>query len=234
MKTSKRLTPISAAICGALFASQAAAGDYGKPNPYLKADDSLISISGTVVAPAADSFRLDYGTGVVLVEMDDWDSYGEAYNLIDGDQVTVYGRIDDDLFERTSIEAGSVYVDSLNTFFYASSADEEGLEVMTTPYFLTAPISTKGASVASVRGTVTRVDKKEQEIRIRTGNDQTITVEVDELGYNPLDKLGYQKISLGDRVSVTGQFDFDFLEGRKLEADTLTTLNDASNSTKNS
>jgi hypothetical protein len=57
--------------------------------------------------------------------MDDWDWYAEGKNLIDGDKVTVYGRIDDDFFETTSIEASSVYVESLGSYFYASAADEE-------------------------------------------------------------------------------------------------------------
>ncbi|MGM0425831.1 MAG: hypothetical protein ACQEQ7_01185 [Thermodesulfobacteriota bacterium] len=72
-----------------------------------------------------DSFTLDYGEGTVLVEMDDWDWYDEEGTVLEGDKVTVYGKIDDDLYEATSIEASSVYVENLGTYFYASSADEE-------------------------------------------------------------------------------------------------------------
>ena len=60
-------------------------------DPYEQPDESWISISGTVVNPDSDSSVLDYGDGVVTVEIDDWDSYGDAYGLLDGDQVTVQG-----------------------------------------------------------------------------------------------------------------------------------------------
>ncbi len=57
--------------------------------------------------------------------MDDWDWYAEGYKLLNGEKVRVHGLIDDDLFETTKIEASSVYVQNLGTYFYASSADEE-------------------------------------------------------------------------------------------------------------
>ena len=85
-------------IAGAMTAIALLAGPAAAQEPYSKADDSWISISGTVAAPTADSFMLDYGDGVITVEMDDWDTYGDAYGLLDGDKVTVYGKIDDDLY----------------------------------------------------------------------------------------------------------------------------------------
>jgi len=118
-----------AGIClFALSAPAMAQAPDDKPNPYLMPDDTWISISGTAVDPQAASFTLDYGEGTVLVEMDDWDWYGEAGGILDGDKVTVYGEIDDDFYELTSIEASSVYVESLGTYFYANSDDEEGYE----------------------------------------------------------------------------------------------------------
>lgn len=188
-------------------------------DPYALPDNSYISISGTVAAPEADSFILDYGDGVITVEMDDWDSYGDAYGLMDGDKVTVYGDIDDDLYEVAKIEAGAVYVENLNTFFYASSADEEGA-----PYWtVSMPIVT---SETIVRGTVTSIDQAEREFTVDTEN-QKLTIEIEGLGYNPLDDYGYQKIEKGDRVSVMGDIDHDFFEGRVLEADSVITLDDA-------
>jgi hypothetical protein len=41
-------------------------------NPYLKADETWISISGTAVDTNPQSFLLDYGEGVITVEMDGW------------------------------------------------------------------------------------------------------------------------------------------------------------------
>jgi uncharacterized protein YdeI (BOF family) len=204
--------------------SLALAQGMNENDPYAQPDDSWISISGTVVDPKADRFTLDYGEGLIGVEMDDWDSYGDAYGLLDGDKVTVYGRVDDDLFEVATIEAGSVYVENLNTYFYASSDDEEGSAY--SPYFWTAetPLT---LSMATIRGTVTSVDEFEREFTIDTGL-QEITVETAYLGYNPLDNVGFQQIDIGDRVSVTGKFDLSFIEGREFDADSVITLSDAS------
>lgn len=43
--------------------------------------------------------------------MDDFDFYHEGNALLHDDQVVVYGNIDDDLFEKRSIESSSVYVE---------------------------------------------------------------------------------------------------------------------------
>lgn len=222
---SKTYTPILALALGALATQPALAQD-----PYARPDDSWISISGTVADPMAESFTLDYGSGEITVEMDDWDEYGDAYGLLEGDRVTVYGMIDDDLFETATIEAGSVYVESLNSYFYASAADEEDVAYEAygyTPYYWASPGPVVPAA-ATVRGTVTGVDEAAGEFNIDTGL-QRLTVEVDELGYDPLDDSGYQKIEYGDRVSVSGLFDYDFLEGRVFEANAVVTLSDDSN-----
>jgi len=222
---SKTYTPLLALALGALATQPALARD-----PYARPDDSWISISGTVADPQAESFILDYGSGEITVEMDDWDEYGDAYGLLDGDRVTVYGMIDDDLFEQATIEAGSVYVESLNSYFYASAADEEDIAYPAyayTPYYWASPGPVVPAA-ATVRGTVTGVDDAADEFNIDTGL-QRLTVEVDELGYDPLDDAGYQKIEYGDRVSVSGLFDYDFLEGRVFEANAVVTLADDSN-----
>ncbi|MEQ8250120.1 MAG: hypothetical protein RLW61_16080 [Gammaproteobacteria bacterium] len=222
---SKNYTPLLVLALGTLALTHNA----DARDPYAKPDDSWISISGTVADPGADSFTLDYGTGRITVEMDDWDDYGDAHALLEGDHVTVYGMIDDDLFEKATIEAGSVYVESLNSYFYASAADEEDTAYPMysyTPYYWATPAPIEPA-VATIRGTVTGVDAAAAEFHIDTGT-QRLTVETDELGYDPLDDTGYQKIEYGDRVSVSGEFDYDFLEGRVFEADAVVTLADDS------
>lgn len=187
-------------------------------DPYAKPDNSWISISGTVAAPKSDRFMLDYGDGVITVEMDDWDAYGDAYGLMEGDHVTVYGRVDDDLYENASIEAGSVYVEDLNTYYYASSDDEEDAVVwsVSTPVVLNRAI---------VRGTVTSVAPVVGQFTIDTDKQQ-LTVDTSEMSYNPLDDIGYQQIDVGDRVSVSCTIDHNFFDQRELVASTLVTLND--------
>ena len=167
--------------------------------PYEKADDSWISIDGTVDAVSADSFLLDYGPGVITVEMDDWDRDADVYKLSKGDKVRVSGMIDDDLFETRTIEASSVYVENLGTYFYASAVDEEDTFVT-----YTIPV-TVAATV--LQGTVTDVD--DEEFVLNTGT-RSVRVEVEEMPYNPLDDIGYQKIEAGDCVSVNGRMDTDY------------------------
>jgi hypothetical protein len=98
-----------------------------------------------------DTFTLDYGKGVVTVEMDDGHRDADAYKLFEGDKVTVNGKIDDDLYETTKIEASSVYVEKLGTYFYASPVDEEDVFF----YTVTTPVV---VGDLTVRGTVTDVD----------------------------------------------------------------------------
>jgi uncharacterized protein YdeI (BOF family) len=190
--------------------------------PYMMPDGSFITLSGTVVEPGKRAFELDYGDGTVTVEMDDWDNYGEARALMDGDSVTVYGRIDDDFFESTSIEAGAVYVDQLNTYFYASSADEESIGF--TPYTWVAPIA-PAVSEMTVRGEVVAVDQDDRSFTVAIGDD-SVTIETETLGYNPVDDKGYQRVDKGDWVSVSGDLDFELIDGQTLRATRLTTLVD--------
>lgn len=80
-------------------------------DPAEKDNNTWISVSGTVKSVSPDTFILEYDKGTIPVEMDDWDNDADAYKVVTGDKVTVNGIIDDDLFERKSIEASSVYVE---------------------------------------------------------------------------------------------------------------------------
>ncbi len=186
-------------------------------NPYLQPDRTWISISGTAVSPKADAFTLDYGRGTILVEMDDWDFYKEGWKIMDGDQVTVYGEIDDGLYERRSIEAGSVYVGNLGTYFYASSSDEENRDQY--DYWITGdPVD---IGVANLRGQVTGISGREFTIAAGT---RELKVDTSMMPYNPLDDKGYQQIEKGDYVSVSGSIHNNFWERREIRADSVTTL----------
>ena len=199
-----------------LLAAFVAAPAAAEKDPYAMADDTWISISGTVESVSPNTFLLDYGEGTITVEMDDGDRDADAYKLLTGDNVTVSGVIDDDFFETTTIEASSVYVEKLGTYFYASSIDEEdNLITITTPIVLSQTV---------VQGKVKKVE--DEEFVLDTGYDE-IRVEVEEMAYDPLDDEGYQKIRVGDTVSVTGTMDDDFLEGRELVASSIVTIQNA-------
>lgn len=189
----------------------------GSPNPYAKADRSWITISGQVESVSPDTFVLDYEKGKIVVEMDDGDRDADAYKLIPGDKVIVSGRIDDDFFETTTIEAYSVYIKNIDTTFFASAMDEEGPDKYAVN--ILAPLSDYQVNLV---GKVSEV--KDGEFMLDTGN-RSVRVEVDEMAYNPLDDEGYQRIEKGDRVSVSGRFEYDFFEGREIEAETVMKLN---------
>lgn len=181
------------------------------PNPYAKPNDSFITINGTVKSAGPESFMLDYGEGLVTVEMDDWDWYSDGYKVLGGDNVTVYGRVDDDLFEITTIEASSVYVKGLNSFFFANDADEEDVA-----YVSFAPTAT-----ASIQGEVASIVGREFTVSTGTG---VVTVDTATMPYNPLDNEGYQRVKVGDRVSVVGALTPGFFSAREIEADAVLTL----------
>jgi uncharacterized protein YdeI (BOF family) len=199
------------ALSGLLAGSVHAA----EKNPYLQPDETWISISGTVEDVRADAFTLDYGKGMITVEMDDGDRDADGYKLVEGDKVTVNGRIDDDFYQSTTIEANSVYVEKLGTYFYASSLDEED---HTTFFSVETPVV---VSNTVVRGTVT--DVREDEFTVNTGL-RRLTVEVEGMPYDPLDDEGYQKVRVGDYVRVSGNMEHDLFEGRELKADAVVKL----------
>jgi len=201
---------VAACVLGACVSAPVLAEE-----PYMKPDDTWISISGTIKHVERDAFTLDYGEGIISVEMDDGDRDADGYKLMEGDKVTVNGRVDDDLFETTTIEASSVYVEGIGTTFYASAVDEEDAYALVT---ITTPIV---VSATVVEGRVT--DVNDEEFSVDTGPRQ-IRIDVSEMPYNPLDDKGYQKLQKGDRVRVAGHMEDDFLEGRELMADSVVTL----------
>ncbi len=206
-----------AAIC--LSASTFAQDDASaQPDPMAQPDDTWISLTGTVTSTTADSFIMDYGDGLITVEMDDWDTFGDAWPLADGDQVTVYGDVDKGLFETTTIEAGSVYVQDLNTFFYASAADEEDFGEWV------VDVDSVVGDLIYI-GTVETVIPDANTFTIDTGATE-LTVDTSALLYNPLDDEGFQQIDVGDRVSVEAEIDADFFGDQDLLAESIVTLSD--------
>jgi uncharacterized protein YdeI (BOF family) len=198
-------------VASALGAVALAFGAQAAPtvDPYLQPDETWISLSGTVTAVSADSFALDYGPGTVTVEMDDGDRDADAYQLIRGDKVTVNGRIDDDFFETTTIEASSVYVEKLGTYFHASPIDDEDRSWAIVP-------SRVVVAETVVQGTVTAV---REDAFVMNDGVRSLTVSVEAMPYDPLDDEGYQKIRVGDVVRASGTMGIDFFEGRQLKAD---------------
>jgi hypothetical protein len=132
--------------------------------------------------------------------------------------VTVYGEVDEHLYTDDTIEAASVHVDDLNSFFYASAADEEELGAWALdPYDEVGDIT--------YVGTVESVNDMTDTFTIDTGAKE-LTVETDALMYDPLDDEGFQQIEVSDVVSVDGVVDEDFFTNNDLIADRIVTLID--------
>lgn len=184
-----------------------------------KPDQTWISVSGTAIETNPSSFMLDYGDGQIMVEMDDWEWFEEeGHGLIDGDKVTVYGEVDDDFAENAKIEASSVYLEDLDTYFYANAADEETGE----PNKSLNVIAMDTTSLVDLNGTVSSVNNVEEEFTIDNGI-QKWTIDVSSMHYNPLDKMGFQQIEKGDYVSVSGEFSNNLVESLEIEAERVTT-----------
>lgn len=175
------------------------------------AEAEWVGITGSVVSSVGDSFVLDYGGGNVTVEMDDYDWYDENA-LIAGDRVTVTGRMDDDFYTTRTIEASSVYVDKLNTYYYASAADEESGY-----YSYPAARYARDDEWIGVTGTV--ISQKEGTVMLDTG-PRVMKVDTGSLEYKP-------KLDVGERVTVFGEMDdSDLFEGRELLASSVITLSE--------
>lgn len=186
------------------------------PDPYTMPDESWVSIYGKVRNSTPDGFDLDIGENVVRVEMDDHDGWPEARGLTDGLDVAVVGKVDDDLFELTSVEAGTVYIGGLNTVFWASPEDEEQWGDVA---FYRLP----DLSNVVLEGTITDIDVQKGTFSLSTGTVSHV-ISVEELGYNPFDEIGYQKLSEDDRVRVTSHLDADAVTSGQLDATSLVSL----------
>jgi uncharacterized protein YdeI (BOF family) len=193
-----------------------AGGAAQSKSPFTAPNHSWITVSGTVKAATGSTFSIDYAGRSLLVEMDDWDWYAEARPIQKGQKVVVTGRIDDDLFQRRTIEASSVYVESLDTYFYASSADEENRFY---PYGQVYDY--RSGNFVALTGRVDSVGRKEFVLDTGAGN---VVIDTAKMRDNPLDREGPRQVGKGDRVSVTGRIDEGLFERREVNATTVVVL----------
>ncbi len=208
LKSTKLLTGLFAVVIALVWTTSCSAAD-----PYSKANNSWISINGVVRSVSSKAFNLDYGDGIVTVEMDGDNREKDAYKLMPGDKVTVRGRIDADEHERTSIEANVVYIEKNKTFLHASSRDDEDhVDEMAKPVVISETV---------LVGLVTDVDEHEFTL---DAAGQSLTVDAQEMSYNPLHVEGFGSIKVGNLVRVTGRIDRGFFDHRELVAESVTKL----------
>ncbi|MDT8408117.1 MAG: S1 RNA-binding domain-containing protein [Wenzhouxiangellaceae bacterium] len=188
-----------------------AAEPTGEPAPG-RLTETLVTLSGTVTSvPSSRQFELDYGERSVTVDMSGFEP--DVFDLRQGDKVLVTGFVDDELLVSRFLEATSLHIERLHTAFYAQPLDQE-----TMPAIMQFPVIAEGTIVS---GRVTEI--RNGEFSIDTGLREII-VDVREMANDPLDDEGYQKVEVGDYVSVTGGFYTDIFADRQLEAEGIVTI----------
>lgn len=185
-----------------------------------KTNGEFVTLSGKVTNVKANSFTLNSEGKEIPVEMDDYNAWvADGFKLINGDRVVVTGKVDKDFLEKKKVEAGSVYVKNIDTFFFASSDDEEDMSYVPSTYRYVSSLP-EGALV-DMQGTITAVSGRE--FTIDTGV-RKVKVDTEKLGYNPMDKTGFTKLNVGDRVRVSGKVDDNLFEPKEVAASYVTEL----------
>ena len=161
-------------------------------SPYRLKNGDEIKLAGKVSNAKANTFLLDYGRGSITVELDDYDSYEEGLNIVDGDQVVVTGKVDADSGQKRTIEARRVLIPAIDLEIFASATDEEDTASKAFTQSLT-----DGTEV-DLRGIIKNIDKKVITIQSSKGR-----VEV-HLG--SVKGQERETFYLGQAVSVTGVF----------------------------
>lgn len=217
LKTLRTHSLILAGAASAAFVAAPALAHDPQTDAEVTAEASngeWLSLTGSVTAVAADGFMLDYGSQTIRVEMDDYDWFDEKAVMV-GDEVIVSGRMDADFWENRKVEASSVYVESRNAMYFASSADEEGASFPAVMPVLTFDPLTAGESV-SLTGTVAAIDDDEM---VLDAGLYEYKVDVGEMAYDPFDNDGFRRIAVGERVSVYGRMDSaDLFDTREIDA----------------
>ena len=193
-------------VSGAMIALPAAA-----QNPYKQSDDTWITIRGQVASVLRNAIMLDYGHGTIAVDIDDTKGEAEAYRLLPGDKVTVFGLIDKDSFAGTTIQAASVYVDKTGKNIYATVNDPDDL------YRYGGMSSPTDPSITILRGFVSSIDG--HEFTLNSG-DRAIEIETAHMSHDPLTKE-HPQIKVGDIVRIRGHLDDNLFKGRRFAAESI-------------
>lgn len=197
------------AVSGVCLAGTPATAQQDQEELLGATNTDWVSLTGKVKSVSDNSFELDYGKGQVTVEVDDFD-WRDENAVAAGDDVTVTGIVDQDFYENQKIEASSIFVDELSTYFYASSADEEG-------GYYSYPVANYANDDEWVAVTGTVVKETGDTMTIDTGG-RDLTVDTHEVAFD-------LAVDPGERVSVYGEMDdADLFESRELVASSVVIL----------
>lgn len=226
MKTTVLKILIGTTALGLLLPATAPAKAIAKniqPQPILQSaaytaqDGTLVTLSGTAVDPNLETFRLDYGGGSILVEMDDFDYWPEALTLTNGQKVQVTGYIDDDFAELRTVKATTVYIKNLNMHLFDKSVDQEK-----SSYHNSVNHDFDAGSI-SMTGMVTETRPFHDEMDVAFGG-LNMQVDTDNLNYDVYGATGPQQIVAGDRVRIYGELDEGIFERDEISASAVVKL----------
>ena len=181
------------------------------------ADKSPVMLTGRIKSVSDDEFVMNYGTGDITVEMDGWQwDEDQTKYLRTGDQVTVTGMIDDDLFEGREVKASNIYVMSDNMYYYSDEAARYPMNAYGDANSIT------DGSYVTMAGTVSSIEG--DEITLSNNSTSAMKVDMGSLGYNALDADGVQQIKVGDMIQVYGEMDQGFFERQEIVASRVISL----------
>lgn len=198
--------------------TNATAGTNTSESPELLADSTgdRVTLNGKVVSATPNSFILDYGGGRITVERNNWGPLLADALIRPGDRVIVTGRVGGGFFTKRSIEARSVYDQTLNTAFFTNGADQENFGLAALRF-----VPGVAPDTIDYTGWVTGVNGR----RFTLGSGATrFTVDTSSMSYDPLGGEGYQKIRTGQRVYVWGDLSFPAKGNPTLAARGVVTL----------
>ncbi|MBD66328.1 MAG: hypothetical protein CME62_14045 [Halobacteriovoraceae bacterium] len=176
-------------------------------------DGEYITVSGKVEKASGKMFHLKSENKKIKVTMDNhFDTWAaDGFKVREGDKVVVTGRVDKDLLDNDSLNAGSVYVQNLGTYFYGDSSDKSQTPKLSSSYLSIQDLP-ENTSV-DITGTVSNVSGRE--FTVNTGT-RRIQVDTAGMAYNPMDNVGLTQIKEGDRVTVSGVVDDKYLDEKEL------------------
>lgn len=164
-------------------------------NADIMANGHWITLKGTVVSVKPDAFVLDFSDGTVTVTTKGWNWGRKPMGIVVGDEVNVYGYVDRSGRKAPEIDASAVYVERLDLSFHANDV---GQHDRIGARFRNATATTNAT------GTVTAI--KGRRFTLDRGG-RSLTVDTSGMYYDPMDRRGYLRVAVGERLTVSGHID---------------------------
>jgi uncharacterized protein YdeI (BOF family) len=167
------------------------------------ATGSWIAVKGTIKAVGAHSFILGHEGGTIPVAFNSQALRDQGFAK--DQQVTVYGRVDEDLLQRTVLKARTVVVQGADAATFTVVGEEDAARVI-------APSSVGGMVV---HGVVSAIHGRNLHLDRAEGG---LIVDTSKLNYDPTKAEGHRKVEVGDMVTAAGIVDW---RGRTMKAASL-------------